>query len=71
MPPCQIVLAQIRAFSVQMRGGSLRYQAQVLRKIRVPAYATIPVNIAKQLAAAASQSDQATLDELATIAYRI
>jgi methylase of polypeptide subunit release factors len=30
------VTDQVRAFSVAMRGGSLRYQVQTLRKIRVP-----------------------------------
>ncbi len=64
-----IVLAQIRAISVQMRGGSVRYQAQVLRQLRLPAAATIPADIARQLAIAASQSDQATLDKLASAAY--
>lgn len=65
----QIVLAQIRAISVQMRGGSVRYQAQVLRKLRIPAAATIPADIARSLAAAANQSDQAAIDELAAAAY--
>ena len=65
----QIVLAQIRAISVQMRGGSVRYQAQVLRKLRVPAAASIPAEFARKLAAAADQSDQATIDKLAAAAY--
>lgn len=32
-----MVTDQLRAFSVSMRGGSLRYQAQNLRRIRIPA----------------------------------
>jgi len=65
----QMVLAQIRAFSVQMRGGSVRYQAQVLRKLRIPTAATIPVALARKLAAAATQPDQTIINELAAAAY--
>ncbi len=65
----RLVLAQIRAFSVQMRGGSVRYQAQVLRKLRLPAAATISADLAQKLAAAAVQPDQTAIDELAAAAY--
>lgn len=65
----QTVLMQIRAFSVQMRGGSVRYQAQVLRKLRVPSSAAIPEKLRKKLAHAAGESDQGAIDELAAMAY--
>lgn len=29
-------VARTKAYSVQMRGGSVRFQAQTLRKIRIP-----------------------------------
>ncbi len=65
----QSVLMQIRAFSVQMRGGSVRYQAQVLRKLRVPAASSISASLGKKLAHAAGESDQGVIDELASVAY--
>jgi hypothetical protein len=65
----QMVLAQIRAFSVQLRGGSVRYQAQVLRKLRVPDAAAIPADIKRKLAAVAEHADQAVIDDLAAVAY--
>lgn len=33
-----LVTDQLRALSVAMRGGSLRYQAQSLRRLRVPRF---------------------------------
>ena len=65
----QIVLDQIRAFSVQMRGGSVRYQAQVLRKLRVPEAAKLPSGLKIKLAAVADQSEQTKINELAEAAY--
>lgn len=65
----QIVLSQVRAFSVQMRGGSVRYQAQVLRQLRMPAASAIPAELKRMLAAAASKPDQLAIDELAEAAY--
>lgn len=64
-----MVLEQIRAHSVQMRGGSLRYQAQVLRKLRLPAAKSLPGKLTKALAAIAGSSDQAALDKLAREAF--
>lgn len=64
-----IVFEQIRAFSVQMRGGSVRYQARVLRQLRVPASASLPVELQERLAEIAGSSDQRRIDELAAKAY--
>ena len=65
----QIVLDQIRAFSVQMRGGSVRYQAQVLRKLRLPMSTEIPTEIRTKLAAVSGESDPKAFEELAAAAY--
>jgi hypothetical protein len=65
----KMVLTQIQAFSVQMRGGSLRYQAQVLRKVRLPMASAIPANISRMLQEASSKSDQTKINELAEQAY--
>jgi len=66
-----IVLEQVRAHSVHMRGGSLRYQAQVLRKLRLPAFDSLPAVLIGQLAAVAGKDDQKTLDLLADEAFAI
>jgi adenine-specific DNA-methyltransferase len=60
-----LVLEQIRAHSVQMRGGSLRYQAQVLRKVRLPSYASLSTDLVARLAAVGGSDDQALIDALA------
>jgi hypothetical protein len=65
------VLDQIRAHSVQMRGGSLRYQAQVLRKVRLPHFTSLSADLATQLAVNAATPDQQPLDELARAAFRL
>jgi hypothetical protein len=66
-----LVLEQIRAHSVQMRGGSLRYQAQVLRKVRVPQFAGLKKELVVRLENAAGRDDQATLDALAEEAFAL
>ena len=64
-----IALAQVRAFSVQMRGGSLRYQAQTLRRLRIPARATLSDEVVASLAAVATATDQSLIDRVAVEAY--
>jgi adenine-specific DNA-methyltransferase len=66
-----LVLEQIRAYSVQMRGGSLRYQAQVLRKLRLPHAASLSRELSHDLAAHAGSSDQSALDHLAHAAFQL
>lgn len=39
----------VAAYSTKMRGGYLRFQAQYLRRIRVPAWASVPAKLRKQL----------------------
>lgn len=57
-----MVTRQVRAHSVQMRGGSLRYQAQTLRRLRVPAFSTLDTNTISSLVAVSSSTNQAELD---------
>jgi methylase of polypeptide subunit release factors len=64
-----LVLAQVRAFSVQMRGGSLRYQAQTLRRIRVPLYAELSASCVAGLVAASGSADQDAIDAAVTVAF--
>jgi hypothetical protein len=65
------VLQQVRAYSVQMRGGSLRYQAQTLRRLRVPLFANIPTRIVDELAGASDSDDQRRIDSAVSEAYAI
>ena len=65
------VLMQIRAFSVQMRGGSVRYQAQTLRRVRIPLLATLSAAVVDRLSAVATSAVQGEIDEAATEAFGI
>jgi hypothetical protein len=63
------VLMQVRAFSVQMRGGSIRYQAQTLRRVRVPQLADLTSSVVEQLCKAGASYDQNEVDEAASRAF--
>lgn len=47
----------VAAYSTKMRGGFLRFQAQYLRRIRVPAWATVPSAMREALIEAGSKRD--------------
>ncbi len=59
------------SYAVKMRGGYLRFQAQYLRRIRLPDPKTIPKALAKSIKAAFRKRDFATLDALALEAYSL
>ncbi len=63
------VFDQIRAFSVQMRGGAVRYQALVLRKLRLPAASTIPADLKRELVKVSTAADPREIDALADEAF--
>lgn len=63
------VLRQVRAYSVQMRGGSLRYQAQTLRRLRIPRFGNLAPTLVAALSAVAISGDQAAIDEVAAAAF--
>lgn len=65
------VFSQVRALSVQMRGGAVRYQAQVLRKLRVPLAASLPSELVNRLAAIAGSSNQIEIDAVAEEAFNL
>jgi hypothetical protein len=65
------VLNQVRAISVQMRGGSVRYQAQVLRKLRIPHVAKITGQLKMQLASVAASANQREIDSIAMEAFAL
>lgn len=57
------------SYAVKMRGGYLRFQAQYLRRIRVPAPESIADHVAADIKDAFRSRDFARLDELAQVAY--
>ncbi len=54
---------QVAAYAVRMRGGYIRFQAQYLRRIRVPQWETVPAALRDRLSAAA-QSTRERCDEV-------
>ncbi len=61
----------IGAYSTKMRGGYLRFQAQYLRRIRVPRWADVPPELRQQLRDAAEQRDIKTCNELCYDLYKL
>ena len=64
-----IVRKQVAAFSVQMRGGSLRYQAQTLRRLRVPPFDSLANGLSRRLINLSGADDIEALDRAALEAY--
>lgn len=50
----------VSIYSTKMRGGYLRFQAQYLRRIRIPQWSTIPQKTKKELISAAERHDLAS-----------
>ncbi len=65
------VLMQVRAYSVQMRGGSIRYQAQTLRRVRIPSVESLSTAIVDRLIAVSRCTVQSEVDEVAAEAFGI
>lgn len=63
------VLTQVRAHSVQMRGGSVRYQAQTLRRVHIPALSLLSSRTIEMLHAVARSADQGAIDAAASEAF--
>ena len=67
----RIAQAFIEAYGVRMRGGTLRFQAQYLRKIRVPNPQDIPDDVARRLVEAFKLRDPDAATRAAEAAYGI
>jgi hypothetical protein len=65
----KVALFFVWSYAVKMRGGYLRFQAQYLRRIRLPSPASIAPRVAKNLATAFDNRDFAEIDALALDAY--
>lgn len=63
------VQVQVRAYSVQMRGGSLRWQAQTLRKLLLPPLDLLRDAVLSQLRDVADSGDQQEIDDAAEPAF--
>ena len=59
----------VAAYSTTMRGGFLRFQAQYLRRIRLPLWSDVPPLMRSRLAVAAAKLDFAECDKAACELY--
>lgn len=59
----------VSTYSTKMRGGYLRFQAQYLRRIRVPDWKSVPAKLRGQLTEAGAKGDRARCDELVAELY--
>jgi hypothetical protein len=67
----KVALFFVWSYAVKMRGGYLRFQAQYLRRIRLPKPGDISAGLAEQLARAFDDRNFPRIDELALKAYRL
>jgi hypothetical protein len=67
----RVAQAFIEAYAVKMRGGTLRFQAQYLRRIRVPQPESISPEDCAALADAFTRRDRDAATEAALRAYGI
>jgi hypothetical protein len=59
----------VAAYSTRMRGGYLRFQAQYLRRIRLPRWRDVPDNVRSALLDAAESGDTAARNDAAGVLY--
>lgn len=57
-----IALMFVAAYSVRMSGGFLRFQAQYLRRIRLPHWHAVPLELREDLVKASARTIQAQID---------
>jgi hypothetical protein len=65
----KVALFFVWSYAVKMRGGYLRFQAQYLRRIRLPSPSSIEPVLANALARAFEHRDFRVIDSLALQAY--
>ncbi len=61
----------ISTYSTRMRGGFLRFQAQYLRRIRLPAWNNVPVSVRDALSSSAQRLDLQGCDEAAAALFKL
>lgn len=67
----RVALFFVWSYAVKMRGGYLRFQAQYLRRIRLPPPADVSASLIDDLRSAFRRRDFGALDELSLRAYGI
>jgi hypothetical protein len=67
----KVALFFVWSYGVKMRGGYLRFQAQYLRRIRLPTPGLIPPTVSKALKTAFRLRDFVAIDSLALKAYNL
>lgn len=67
----KVALFFVWSYAVKMRGGYLRFQAQYLRRIRLPRPATLEAGLAREIRTAFRRRDFGRLDALALLAYAL
>jgi len=67
----RVALFFVWSYAVKMRGGYLRFQAQYLRRIRVPSMKSLSGSLQNDIRTAFRQRDFQRLDDLAMRAYGI
>ena len=61
----------VATYSTKMRGGYLRFQAQYLRRIRLPRWSAVSLEMRTRLIAAAEQLDMAACDDATADLYSL
>jgi len=61
----------VSLYCTRMRGGYLRFQAQYLRKIRVPKWQDVTDDLRQRLADYAETNDRHALNEIVSELYRL
>jgi hypothetical protein len=61
----------VEAYGVRMRGGTLRFQSQYLRKIKLPIFSEVDKEVANLLRVAFRSRDVKSATHAAALAYRI
>ncbi len=61
----------VATYSTRMRGGYLRFQAQYLRRIRLPKWQDVPAKVQNELIAAATSGDRQACNAAAFLLYRL
>lgn len=61
----------VSIYSTQMRGGYLRFQAQYLRRVRLPRWNDVADKVKKKLMKSAKEGDTASCNEAAFELYRL
>lgn len=61
----------VATYSTRMRGGFLRFQAQYLRRIRIPPWDDVPMALREELADAAIRRELQACDRASTFVVRL